>query len=113
MYGGHVQCPLKCSDPDEPEWLDSQEHLLQCKKIREHFHSTDVASHSVKYSDILGNNVKKLKELATIFTTLLEIKKELSEKEEPGILDPCIGNNNQCNGDAIFTPVFHCMSIGN
>ena len=24
MYGGHVQCPLKCSDPDEPEWLDSQ-----------------------------------------------------------------------------------------
>ena len=113
MYGGHVQCPLKCSDPDEPEWLDSQEHLLQCIKIKELFHSTDVTSHSVKYSDILGNNVKKLKELATIFTTLLEIKKELSEKEEPGILDPCIGNNNQCNGDAIFTPVFHCMSIGN
>ena len=60
-----------------------------------------------------GNNVKKIKELATIFTNLLEIKKELSEKDEPGILDPCIGNSFQCNGDAIFTPVFHCMSIGN
>ena len=62
MYGGHVQCPLKCSDPDEPGW------------IKEHFHSTDVASHSVKYSDILGNNEKKLKELLVKSFPVIKIK---------------------------------------
>jgi hypothetical protein len=69
------------------------------------FHSTEL-SENIKYSDLFGDNVKKQKLLATLFTSLLEIKHDIIKEREPADLDPCTSSsNNLCNGDAIFTPV--------
>ena len=110
MYGGIVECPLKCTNPDESQCFDSQEHLLYCKKVKEKCQPTDLSFQKIIYKDIFSNNVRKLKEIAVLYTRLLEIKQELMEKQEPASLDPCIGALNQCNGDTVCTPVIHCMS---
>jgi hypothetical protein len=69
------------------------------------FHSTEL-SDDVQYSDIFGDNVKKQKILAVLFTRLIEIKEEIIKEREPADLDPCTSSsNNLCTGDAIFTPV--------
>ena len=114
MYGGQIDCPLKCKCSNLTQENDSQQHLLQCKKIQEEFESSDIISEPLQYSDIFGNNVKKLKELTIMFNKLLDIKEKLCEKQEPATLDPCIGtSNNQCNGDTMFTPVFIVCPSGN
>ena len=81
MYGGIVECPLKCTNPDESKCIDSQEHLLYCKKVKENFQPTDLSFQKIIHKDIFGNSVRKLKEIAVLYTRLLEIKQELMEKQ--------------------------------
>ena len=106
-----MSCPLKCWSSEPVE--DSQEHLLDCSKIKEKFITNHVISEPICYDDILGKDVKKQKELAVLFTKLLKIKKELIT-DEPVILDPCMrGVNHLCNRNAIFTPVSVVCLSGN
>ena len=92
LYGGQIQCPLNCwLDKEDPE-IDSQEHLLNCTKVLKEFKSIDIVNGKVEYSDIFGTNVKKQKEVAVLFTQLLEIKAKLIE--EPGALDPCTSDSH-------------------
>ena len=86
LYGGHIQCPLNCSeDPENPN-IDSQQHLLECSKVLQEFETSDISNEKVNYNDIFGANTKKHKEHAVLFLQLLEIKEKLIE--EPGTLDP-------------------------
>ena len=111
LYGGNIQCPLNCCLDTEDQEIDSQEHLLNCTKVLKDFKSSDIVNEKVQYSDIFGTNIKKQKEVAVLFTQLLEIKEKLIE--EPVALDPCTSVSHQCNRDAMFTPVSIVCLSGN
>ena len=86
FYKGHVNCPLNCS---EHQLADTQEHLLICSKIAANFTSNNIAENNSKfdYSDIYIDCEKSLKQIAVMFTDLLEVRQKLIEP--PDTLDPC------------------------
>ena len=115
LYGGDVKCQLNCWKTGEIPESDSQEHLLHCSEMQKHIQISEVVSDKLEYCDIFGKNTKKLKELAVLFTKLLNIKEELiSKSREPALLDPCtcVGQC-LCNSYAIFTPVSVVYLSGN
>ena len=106
LYGGQINCPLECWSSTDTPAIDSQQHLLDCTVLSENFHSTDTVSEGVVYSDILGCNTNKQKEIAVLYTKLLAVKENLMSTREPAQLDPCTCDGTcLCNRDSILTPV--------
>ena len=82
-------CQL-CSDSE-----DNQPHILQCKVINRFFKSKDIVNESIDYSDIF-KDVRKQKVIVTIYTKLLEIRKQLLNQvnsNNPSILDKMLKNS--------------------
>ena len=73
-----------CSESD-----DTQQHILQCKVINSILRSTEIVQEKVEYNDIF-KDIKKQKAIVSIFSKLLEIRKNLKNQENlanPSILD--------------------------
>ena len=99
LYGGKIECPLKCWDPKkyEPAPADSQEHSMACNRLKTT--SSNISLGMVEYKDLFSD-VLKQKEVITWFIELLENKeKMLQEKENPpgDKLDPSSCNYICCN----------------
>ena len=112
LYRGQVDCPLQCWDAGEEPIEDSQQHILECKKMQ--IENSNVALGKVVYNDLFGE-VSRQKEAITLFAELMEMK-ENQMKSPPGdMLDPSIGSN-QCCRNTVFTDLLSCInctSIGN
>ena len=79
-----IHCPLKCWVSYEAPIIDSQEHILQCKKLSK-IAMQDIVHEKVEYSNLFSN-VKKQKETVLLIKVLLEEKDKLCP---PGAkLDP-------------------------
>ena len=76
-----LHCPLRCWGVDEVPILDTQEHILLCKRLS-NLKSSEVTTEKVEYSFLFGE-IKKQKEIKL----LLEEKQRLyppGEKLDPG-----------------------------
>ena len=114
LYGGNTECPLKCWENGEIPKQDTQQHILECSDIHKDFLCTDIVNGSIQYSDILGSDTQKQKELIVLYGRLLTRKENLLSEREPALLDPCICIREcLCNRDAIFTPVSVVCLLGN
>ena len=104
-----MDCPLKCWGEGQLPLEDSQQHLLQCKKLK--MQKKSIASHQISYDDLFSD-ISKQKEAVFLFSELIELKEKLTN--QPGDkLGPSIVNL-QCCSDAVFTtPCINCISIGN
>ena len=107
LYGGKIECPLKCWDVDknEPAPADTQEHLIFCKKLR--IITNNIASHKIEYN-YLFSDTNKQREVLTLYNSMIEYREQciLKEQEDPpgDKPDPSSCNNNCCNS-TVFT---HC-----
>ena len=64
-----------CQNEDQP-------HLLACKTIKEHLKSKNITIYEMKYEDIFSENVRKQKEITTLYMELFEIKKKLENRTQ-------------------------------
>jgi hypothetical protein len=71
LYGGKVECPLKCWGNGENPMEDSQQHILECKKLK--VTNMNIASDKIVYNDLFGD-VRRQKEAVTLFADLIEMK---------------------------------------
>ena len=90
-----VHCPLKCWTANETPVIDSQEHILECKKLCD-FRVKEIATEKVVYSDLFSD-VKKQKEAVTLFKSLLEEREKLcppgANLDLSTVLDLCCSSN--------------------
>ena len=110
LYGGQVDCPLKCWGEGQLPIEDSQQHLLECKKLKTQ--NKNIARNKISYNDLFCD-VSKQKEAVSLFSDLIELKEELTNP--PGDkLGPSI-DSSQCCRNAVFTSTacIDCISIGN
>ena len=70
-----LHCPLRCWGVDEVPILDTQEHILLCKRLS-NLKSSEVTTEKVEYSFLFGE-IKKQKEIVTLIKLLLEEKQIL------------------------------------
>ena len=91
-----VHCPLKCWTANETPVIDSQEHILECKKLCD-FRVKEIATEKVVYSDLFSD-VKKQKEAVTLFKLLLEEREKLcppgANLDPSTVLDLCCSSNS-------------------
>ena len=109
LYGGQVDCPLKCWGEGQLPLEDSQQHLLQWKKLE--MQKKSIASHQISYDDLFCD-ISKQKEAVFLFSELIELKEKLTNP--PGDKLGLSIVSLQCCSDAVFTtPCINCISIGN
>ena len=105
---------LNCWDQErnEPSLLDSQEHILVCKKLI--ISNTITACDKVEYSDIFKEPHRQ-KEIVALYKILIEeretILKAKSSDPQGENLDPSMGCDLCCS-DTRFTSHITCISIG-
>ena len=105
LYGGKVECPMKCWDvnQNEPAPADTQEHLLICKKMK--IITNNIASGKIEYNHLFSDTNKQ-REVLTLYNLMIEYREQciLKEQEDPpgGKPDPSSCNNNCCSS-TIFT----------
>ena len=104
LYGGKVECPLKCENQSlhEPAFKDSQEHLLWCERVK--LQNPIIAQGKAEYSDIFAH-VNRQKEVITMYLMIIEEREKImkSENNQPGgNLDPSNGSSCCCNS-TLFT----------
>ena len=117
LYGGKIECPLKCWDPkqNEPAPADTQEHLLICKKLE--ITASTICRGKIEYN-YLFSDTNKQREVLTLFNSLIGYKEKLlKELEDPpgDKLDLSSCTNNCCNS-TVFTNCKVCTDstiIGN
>ena len=84
MHKASPHCPLECWGTAEQPLLDTQEHILNCKKLQ-NVKSSDLTAQKVEYSFLFGD-IKKQKEIVTLFKLYLDEKQKICP---PGAkLDP-------------------------
>ena len=66
---------------------DDQPHVLQCDALNSKLESNDVATGKISYEDIYDNHIKQ-KEVTTLFSKLLSIKKVMTEDYDTNKMDP-------------------------
>ena len=66
---------------------DDQPHVLQCNTLNSKLESDEVATGKISYQDIFGNHIKQ-KEVTTLFSKLISIKKTMAENNDKNIMDP-------------------------
>ena len=59
---------------------EDQQHLLSCNVIQKHLKSKNITTNKVKYEDIFSEDVKKQKEITTIFIEIFQTKKILEKR---------------------------------
>ena len=70
MYKNCLHCPLNCWEQHEKAPLDTQEHMLHCKKLN--VSGVDTVSLSkIEYSNLFSD-LKKPKEIAVLYQQLLQ-----------------------------------------
>ena len=76
LYGGKVECPLKCENQSlhEPAFKDSQEHLLWCERVK--LQNPIIAQGKAEYSDIFAH-VNRQKEVITMYLMLIEEREKI------------------------------------
>ena len=75
-YGDDISCTL-CTTGE----ADDQPHILKCEKILENFSTVELVKNKVKYDDIFGEPPEQ-KQVTVMFRKLLEIRKELLDKQK-------------------------------
>ena len=75
-YNGQVDCPLKCCGNGDIPLEDSQQHLLECVKLRGKVTTADAACKNVRYEHIFGST-KEQKEAIVLFSRLLCEKEKI------------------------------------
>ena len=90
-----LHCPLKFWEKDEAPEIDTQEHLLKCKKLADQIEKTGIIEYSHIYSDLV-----KQKEAIVVF------KSKLAEREAVltnpvNFLDPSTVSSQCCDHAAI------------
>ena len=79
FYTGDQQCPLCGSE------LDSQEHALECHKVREHMNQEELClRRQAKYEHIYGSTEEQAN-LASVYLSIISIRERLLEEtpQEP------------------------------
>ena len=71
----NIKCDL-CKNEDE-----TQQHILECKEIREAYKSDDVAKDKVNYENLFCKDVNKQKEITTLFKHLFNERERLIQKQ--------------------------------
>ena len=110
LYGGRVECPLKCWNLSlhEPPPKDDQEHLLVCNKVT--ITNPNMALGKVTYDDLFGD-IARQKEVISLFLLLITERERLQKVEDnpPGDnLDPSSGSSHCCSS-TIFTSHLTCI----
>ena len=111
LYGGRVECPLKCWSlaMHEPPPKDSQEHILGCNMIQ--LEDTSIANDKIEYGDLFAD-VLRQKEAVTLYTMLIEERERILSSEEPNPpgdnLDPSNGRSC-CYSSTLFTSQLACI----
>ena len=111
LYGGRVECPLKCWSlaMHEPPPKDSQEHILGCNMIQ--LEDTSIANDKIEYGDLFAD-VLRQKEAVTLYTMLIEERERILSSEEPNPpgdnLDPSNGRSC-CYISTLFTSQLACI----
>ena len=91
-----IHCPLKCWAPNQTPLIDTQEHILQCKKLSA-IRMQEIVSEKVEYSNLFSH-VKKQKEIVTLIKILLEERDKLCP---PGAkLDPSTVTGLCCSSNS-------------
>ena len=103
MYFGDRNCPLNCSNKGETEYKDTQQHLLECEKLRSCIKVDDLARDRVTYEHLFSD-VHKQKEAIVLLSRLIEARERIEAEDPPGAnLDPSTGATSLCCGDGDFT----------
>lgn len=92
-----LHCPLKCWENDEAPEIDTQEHLLKCKKLAD-TEKTGRVEYSQNYSDLM-----KQKEAIVVFKYYLEKREDLLSNPA-NTLDPSTVFSQCCDHAAIICP---------
>ena len=71
----NIKCDL-CKNEDE-----TQQHILECKEIRKEYKSVDVAKDKGNYENLFCKDVKKQKEITTLFKHLFNERERLIQKQ--------------------------------
>ena len=66
---------------------DDQPHILQCNTLNSKLETEELATGEISYQDIYGNHIRQ-KEVTSLFSKLLSIKKKFDEKDDQNIKDP-------------------------
>ena len=93
-----IHCPLKCWTANETPVIDSQEHILECKKLCD-FRVKEIATQKVEYSNLFSD-IKKQKEAVLLFKLLLDEREKLCP---PGAnLDPSTATDLCCSSNLVM-----------
>ena len=91
-----MHCPLRCWGTGEQPSIDTQAHILECKKLPQS-RTNAIATEKVEYSHIFSE-IKKQKEVVVVIKQLLEEKEKLcppGDKLDPSTVSSlCCSNNN-------------------
>ena len=98
MHKACPHCPLECWGTAEQPLLDTQEHILNCKKLQ-NVKSSDLTAQKVEYSFLFGD-IKKQKEIVTLFKLYLDEKQKICP---PGAkLDPSTVQGLCCSNEYLI-----------
>ena len=70
----NIICDL-CKNEEE-----TQQHILECEELRKEYNSEDVVTENVTYDSLFCKDVKKQKEVTTLFKELFKAKERIIQK---------------------------------
>ena len=86
----HSYSSLTCQVCEDPEQLDSQVHILECKELLKN--ETILVKNKISYSDLFSTDVQKQAEITKCFEYLLSKKRKI-EKTKCHRSDPSDPDN--------------------
>ena len=104
-----LHCPLRCWGVDEVPILDTQEHILLCKRLS-NLKSSEVTTEKVEYSFLFGE-IKKQKEIVTLIILLLEEKQILCPPGDK--LDPSTVQGLCCSSNWFWYYICYYLGFKN
>ena len=104
-----LHCPLRCWGVDEVPILDTQEHILLCKRLS-NLKSSEVTTEKVEYSFLFGE-IKKQKEIVTLIKLLLEEKQILCPPGDK--LDPSTVQGLCCSSNWFWYYICYYLGFKN
>ena len=107
MYKNCLHCPLNCWEQHEKAPLDTQEHMLHCRKLN--VLGVDTVSLSkIEYSNLFSD-LKKQKEIAVLYQQLLQQRETISGRPDPvNTLDPSTVLHQCCDDPINAIPQLFC-----
>ena len=88
MYSAEDLLCMLCTEKE----TDDQPHILSCKALSKNLNSDEVTRSKISYLDIFEDHIKQ-KEVTTLISNLLNIKKTMTQNSQQTTIDPSILSN--------------------